>query len=336
MLQARAAAVVAITFVCLLAGESASGRPATSGADKGFTNGIEKTYVGDKGINNEKHHTGSEKSSSTSDEKNAGGGIERSLVGAESFSAAGRPSAVENQSADRTNKVLKAETENWRRLKAGDVIVDSDDKGDNRFVVARILISDNPVSVWRVLTNPFEFAGKISPRMKDVEILQDTAERSVMKCKMEVFPPLIPFISYTVESDYKLHEFVSFKRVAGSLKDFSGTWALTPREDGQATEVTYSMHVDPGLPVPQWIIRKAMRMELPRTLIALRERIINSGATTAGAEPLKSILAVGPIDTTIRQEKLVVPVLYAPHRSAVKAKPNKPKQVSLRYDVFNN
>jgi len=286
MLLARAAAVAALTVVCLLTAESVSGRPATSGAEKGFTNGEDKV---------------------------AADGSVKTPVGSEkSYDA---------------EKILRDETETWRRLKEGDVIVDADDKGENRFVVARILIGETPVNVWRILTNPFEFAGKISPRMKDVQILHDTAERSIMKCKMEVFPPLIPFISYTVESDYKLHESVQFKRVAGSLKDFSGTWALASREGGQATEVTYSMHVDPGLPIPQWIIRKAMKMELPRTLIALRQRVVNSDATIPGAEPLKSILAVGPSEATEKREKIASPPLFGPQKPAGKTKS---KQLSLR------
>lgn len=195
---------------------------------------------------------------------------------------------------DKTVQVSQTEMDNWRRLKEGEVVIQSEDVGETRFVVARILINDAPSNVWRVLTNPFEFEGKISPRMKDVEVLHDAAHRSILKCRMEVFPPLIPYISYTVESDYKPFEHVAFKRVAGSLKEFSGSWVLVPKEDGRATEVTYSMFVDPGVPVPQWIVRKAIRMELPRTLIALRNRIGQYDIAN-GAEPIRSILAVGPL-----------------------------------------
>jgi hypothetical protein len=33
------------------------------------------------------------------------------------------------------------------------------------------------------------------------------------------------------------------------------------------------MYVDPGFPVPQWIIREGVKTELPRTLMALRKRV---------------------------------------------------------------
>ncbi|MDZ4837822.1 MAG: SRPBCC family protein [Candidatus Melainabacteria bacterium] len=321
MLYARALALAALTLTCFLSAPTAGARPAASGADAGMT-------VAEKSLTT---------TQSASSEKHSGGSDKTSAVGSEKISAASSDKIIHTKSeksaaaVDKAQQILKAEIDNWRRLKEGDVIIESDDKGHNRFVVARILIGETPSNVWRVLTNPYEFAGKISPRMKDVQMIHDSAERSVMKCKMEVFPPLIPFISYTVESDYKLHEFVQFRRIAGSLKDFSGTWALAPRENGQATEVTYSMHVDPGLPVPQWIIRKAMKMELPQTLIALRERVVNNDATAIGGEPLKTILAVGPIETISRSDKPVPVTFYVPQKLNKKAKKNiKSKQLTLR------
>lgn len=308
MFLARAAALAALIVVCLSTGEAASGMPATSGADSGVTEGVEKTHVS------------AERTSAIGSERTSSAGLENR------FDSEKRSLALIEQ------KILSSETENWRRLKDGDVIVDADDKSDNRFVVARILIADTPANVWRVLANPFEFQGKISPRMKDVEILHDANERSIMKCKMEIFPPLIPFISYTVASDYRLHEFIQFKRISGSLKDFSGTWSLAPREGGHLTEVTYSMHVDPGLPVPQWIIRKAMRSELPRTLIALRKRVVNSEVTVSGAEPIRTIMAVGPIDSVLKHERTVpavLPLVVPQKHSGSKHKSTKLKHLSL-------
>lgn len=187
---------------------------------------------------------------------------------------------------------------NIRRLKEGEVIVDAVDRGSTRYVVAKILINDSPQSVWRVLTNPFEFKRKISPRMKDVEMLVDASTRSVMRCKVEIFPPVLPFITYTVESEYKPYEHVYFKRVDGMLKDFKGAWYLSAKDGGSATEVTYQMYIDPGMPVPQWIIRKAIRIELPRTLVALRKRITSSD-TAGSAEPVRTIMAVGEVPSPI-------------------------------------
>lgn len=231
---------------------------------------------------------------------------------------------------DKTAEVVQQETEIWRRLKDGEVIVNSVDEGATRFVTAKILIDDTPHHVWRVLTNPFEFERKISPRMRDVEILVDATTRSVMKCKVDIFPPLIPFISYTVESEYKPFEQITFRRIDGSLKDFKGSWYLSSKENGASTEVTYQMYIDPGMPVPQWIIRKGIKAELPKTLLALRERIKTSD-TANGTEPIRTILAVGEVLPLI-QVNPPPPMSASARRSrpVEKTKPItvKPRQVS--------
>ena len=57
------------------------------------------------------------------------------------------------------------------------------------------------------------------------------------------------------------------------LKDFRGSWIMTPVKGGNQTELAYCMYIDPGFFVPQWMMREAVKSELPKTLIALRERI---------------------------------------------------------------
>ena len=51
------------------------------------------------------------------------------------------------------------------------------------------------------LVNPFEFQGKISPRMKTVEVMSDQVNRSVLKVTLDVL--LIPHFNYIVESLYE-------------------------------------------------------------------------------------------------------------------------------------
>jgi hypothetical protein len=158
------------------------------------------------------------------------------------------------------------------RMSRGEVIVDQQDIGATKFVVAKILIDAPPEKVWPVLTNPFEFQGKISPRMKQVEVLTDRADLSVLRVTVNPGFFLPPF-TYSVESRYEPDQRIDFRRVGGTLKDFKGYWTISPQSEGRKSEVTYGMYVDPGIPVPQWIIRAGVRDELPRTLTAMRERV---------------------------------------------------------------
>jgi len=44
--------------------------------------------------------------------------------------------------------------------------------------------------------------------------------------------------------------------------------------ENHRTELSYSMFMDPGFFVPQWLIREGVKSELPRTLDAVRKRVL--------------------------------------------------------------
>lgn len=166
-----------------------------------------------------------------------------------------------------------ADNDEQLRLARGEVVVDQQDVGPTKFVVAKILIDAPPDQVWPIMTNPFEFQEKISPRMKQVKVVTDRADLSVLKVTVNV-GFFLPSLTYSVESRYEPNERIDFKRVGGVVKDFKGYWAIIPIADGSKTEIVYSMYVDPGIPVPQWIVRAGVRDELPKTLLAMRERVM--------------------------------------------------------------
>jgi carbon monoxide dehydrogenase subunit G len=159
-----------------------------------------------------------------------------------------------------------------KRLSQGEVIVGSKYDGDTRFVTGTIVIDEPPSRVWPVMVNPFEFKGKISPRMKTVEVVVDKADVSVLKVTLDM-SFLYPNFTYVVESRYVDGQRIEFKRIGGVLRDFKGAWEMSPIDNGNKTQLTYSMYIDPGFFVPQWIMREGVKGELPRTLKGLRERV---------------------------------------------------------------
>ena len=152
------------------------------------------------------------------------------------------------------------------------VAVTHNKQGQVEFVVGRIHIKHPVEMVWPVLANPFEFERGISPRFHTTAVLVDRPERSLMECSVDT-GFLLPHLKYTVESNYLQDKKISFKSVAGDFKDFEGSWGLEPAENGQGCFVTYSMYVNPGFPVPQWMVREGIKMELPHTLYGLRDRV---------------------------------------------------------------
>jgi len=108
--------------------------------------------------------------------------------------------------------------------------------------------------------------------MKSVEVVLDQPGKSVLKCTVDVCF-ILPCLTYIVESTYSPLERIDYKRVGGAIKDFRGEWRITPACQGRKSEVSYSMYIEPGFPVPQWIVRQGVKVELPRTLRALRKRV---------------------------------------------------------------
>ena len=158
-----------------------------------------------------------------------------------------------------------------QKLDRGEIVVGLKNVGESKYVTGSVVINEPPEKVWPIVSNPFEFKGRISPRMKEVQMMVDKRERSVMRVEMDVI--LIPHFNYVVESLYDNAEHIEFHRLGGTLKDFRGTWEMTPLENGR-TELSYSMFIDPGFFVPQWLIREGVKSELPHTLDAVRKRVM--------------------------------------------------------------
>jgi hypothetical protein len=158
-----------------------------------------------------------------------------------------------------------------QRLRDGEVVVGLRETGGTKYVTGSVLIDAPPDKVWPIMVNPFEFRRHISPRMKEVEVMKDQSTSSILRVTLDVI--LIPHFTYVVESTYENGARVDFKRIGGILKDFRGSWQMCPTDGGTQTQLTYCMYIDPGFPVPQWIIREGVKGELPRTLIGLRNKV---------------------------------------------------------------
>lgn len=71
-------------------------------------------------------------------------------------------------------------------------------------------------------------------------------------------------------SNYEGSTFIRFQRVDGDLRTLEGTWHLQAIAAGRKTRLFYEAHVDPGLQLPDAIVRAALELEVPKTLKALR------------------------------------------------------------------
>jgi hypothetical protein len=90
----------------------------------------------------------------------------------------------------------------------------------------------------------------------------------------------LPTVRYVVRAAYDRPRRIQFRRISGDLKDEEGSWLLTPTPDGSATLVQYEVYVDPGFWVPQVLVTRTLRMDLPAALAGLRDRAQSAGSRT--------------------------------------------------------
>jgi hypothetical protein len=77
-------------------------------------------------------------------------------------------------------------------------------------------------------------------------------------------------VTYEFRASYESPVRISIERVSGDFAVLRGSWYL--QSDGDYTVAHYAVELAPSFWVPQWIVRVALRHDLPKMLRALRAR----------------------------------------------------------------
>jgi hypothetical protein len=87
----------------------------------------------------------------------------------------------------------------------------------------------------------------------------------------------VPKLTYEIRASYSKPAMVVIERTSGDLRRLRCSWNL--QSDGDFTIARYRIELATGFWVPHWIIRVALRRDLPKMLRALRvsaERLQNA------------------------------------------------------------
>jgi carbon monoxide dehydrogenase subunit G len=134
---------------------------------------------------------------------------------------------------------------------------------------ATIRIHAKRDTVWALLTSCAE-AVKIVPGLDVCEVRDSAADHSwsTIHQVME-YSVLLPRVTYDVKATYSRPESISFERISGDLITLRGSWRL--QSDGDYTTANYVFAFEPGFWVPHWMVRAALKRDLPKMLRALRQ-----------------------------------------------------------------
>ncbi|MHB8475247.1 MAG: SRPBCC family protein [Steroidobacteraceae bacterium] len=124
--------------------------------------------------------------------------------------------------------------------------------------------------VWSLITSCAE-ALHLVPGLVACDVIETAPDRTWQRIRHVMdYSWYVPKLTYEIRASYDRPSGVSIERISGDLRILRGSWAL--QSDGEETVAHYAVELAPGFWVPRWIVRAALRRDLPKMLRALRTR----------------------------------------------------------------
>jgi ribosome-associated toxin RatA of RatAB toxin-antitoxin module len=151
------------------------------------------------------------------------------------------------------------------------VYADRSDKPLTVHVKLAAEIDAPPEAIWDVLKD-CEISPQYVPNVQSCRKLEEvdggTAELFVQTVKPVFF---MPTFEHVFRLDYTPYSRIDVSRVSGPIAHMQGSWWLLPQSD-KRTLLVYELALDPGMPIPRFMVRATLRRDLPKVLSAVRER----------------------------------------------------------------
>lgn len=162
------------------------------------------------------------------------------------------------------------------RLKKGEILVNVRQTGDppRGMVEAVVLIEAPAENIWQIMTDCGELPNFV-PGLKDCSVLDSGKDWEIIRHEVK-WIWFLPSYVYVFRADYEPNRKIDFVRIEGDLREMKGTWRLTSLDRDSQTIVHYSVFLDPGFFVPQWMVRNSLKTDLPAVLTSLRTKVLNS------------------------------------------------------------
>jgi hypothetical protein len=126
-------------------------------------------------------------------------------------------------------------------------------------------------AIWEVL-KACEIAPEYVPNVVSCRKLEELdggrADLFVQTVKPIFF---LPTFEHVFRLDYTPYARIDVNRVSGPIAHMQGSWWLLPQENGH-TLLLYELALDPGLPIPRFLVRATLKRDLPKVVNAVRER----------------------------------------------------------------
>ena len=135
---------------------------------------------------------------------------------------------------------------------------------------ATVRIHASREAVWSLITSCPESL-RMVPGLEVCYVLETAADQSWQRIRQVMnYSWYVPKVTYVIRAAYDPPAKVSIERISGDLRTLHCSWEL--QSDGDYTLAHYMVDLAPGFWVPNWIVKTALRRDLPKMLRALRSR----------------------------------------------------------------
>jgi hypothetical protein len=151
-----------------------------------------------------------------------------------------------------------------------DVSVSLDSSEQSGKAHATVRIHAPREAVWKLITSCPEERDMV-PGLLECTVLETAPDGSWQRIRQVLdYSWYAPKLTYQLKATYTPPQRVTVERLTGDLRELRGSWVL--ESSGGDTVANYSVELSTGFWVPHWLVRAALRRDLPKMLRALRSR----------------------------------------------------------------
>ncbi|NNK38234.1 MAG: hypothetical protein HKP03_07115 [Xanthomonadales bacterium] len=153
------------------------------------------------------------------------------------------------------------------RLEAGEIVaLDTSSQGSGGSARMQMLVQAPARAIWDVIIS-CELAFTFVDGLEHCEVLEDTGDRALVHQVVKRGWP-VPKQDYVFESLREPYRRIGFRLVEGNLKTMEGYWRF--EESAEGTLVDHEVVIEPGLPVPRFLVRRNIEKDMPDLLACVR------------------------------------------------------------------
>lgn len=184
-------------------------------------------------------------------------------------------------------KFSTLDEESQSRLESGEFLImpnrpDELGAADNRFVTIAQLVTGSRTEIWNVIHDK-EGAEVFLDGVLESEVIEEGENLIVVSQKTRVGGPKGAY-RYTLRHTLTPMERSDFKFVKGEIRNVIGTWWIMEGPDADRKLLVYSLHIDPGVYAPQFVVKKGMKKTMPSTIRGIQDEVTRRSAVLAATK----------------------------------------------------